>query len=237
MTHGLPGRRGIAAGDRPPAGRDGRPWRRSWSPAGRSTPSARSTYSHFSVMISFSRQPVRISSRTAAIAEGSSSPSALHLAQHLADAAQLGGAQEPLALLLPVLLDVLARVGAVRPQAPQLGEIEHLREDLQAAVGLIGDVPVLVVEAGDLLAAHLGDRPVAEEGQDELLEAPSVFLLRRGLQVHGDVLGVEPRGEVLHRHRVAAGVALGQRIDRLGAGRRGAGSPIPRACSGVTTLT
>ena len=104
------------------------------------------------------------------------------------------------------------------PQAPQLGEIEHLGEDLQAAVGLVGHVPVLVVEAGDFLAADLGDRPVAEEGEDELLEAPPVLLLRRGLEVHGDVLGIEPGGEILHRHRVAAGIALGQRIDALAQG-------------------
>ena len=80
---------------------------------------------------------------------------------------------------------------------------------------MVGHVPVLVVEAGELLAADLGDRAAAEEGQDELFEAAPVLLLRRGLQVHGDVLGIEPGGEILDRHRILAGVALGQRIDPL----------------------
>ena len=117
--------------------------------------------------------------------------------------------------------------------SPQLGEIKHLREDLQAAVGLVGDMTVLVVEAGDFLAADLGDRPVAEEGKDELLEAPPILLLRRCLQMHGDVLGIEPSGEILHCYRVAAAFALG--IPWRSAAR--CWIAVVRACSGVTTLT
>lgn len=133
--------------------------------------------------------------------------------QALAGAAQLGGRQEPLALLLPILPDVLPRVGAVRPEPPQLGEIEHLREDLQAAVGLVGDVPVLVVEASHFLAAHLSDRPVGEDGKDELLQAAPILPLRRGLEMYGDMFGIEAGGEIAHRHCVTAGIAPGQRID------------------------
>ena len=54
--------------------------------------------------------------------------------------------------------------------------------------------------------------------------------------MHGDVLGIEPRGEILHRYRVAAAVALGQRIDPLAQGREVLDGDR-RACSGVTMLT
>ena len=80
----------------------------------------------------------------------------LHLAQHLADTPQLGGAQEPLALLLRIFLDVLARVRSVRTQAPHLGEVEHLGDDLQAPVGVVGDVPEIVMDLGDVGPRHLG---------------------------------------------------------------------------------
>ncbi len=71
------------------------------------------------------------------------------------------------------------------------------------------------MEASNLLAADLGDRAVGEGGEDEDLQAAAVLLLRRCLEMHGDVLGIEPDGEILDRHGVAAGVALGQRIDPL----------------------
>jgi hypothetical protein len=79
-------------------------------------------------------------------------------------------------------------------------------------------VTIVVVEASDLLAADLGDRPVTEEGEDELLEASPIFLPHRGLEMHRNVLGIEVGGDILHRHRVAAAVALGQWIDTLAQG-------------------
>ena len=59
-----------------------------------------STCSHLSVMISPSRQPVRISRRVAAMDGGEFDSFGLHLAQHLANTLQFCGAQEPLALFL-----------------------------------------------------------------------------------------------------------------------------------------
>ena len=168
-------------------------------------------------MISFSRQPVRISSRTAAIADGISRPSA-SISSSTWPTRRSSAALRNRSRFSSRYFLMCLRGFEPSGRTPQLGEIEHLGEDLQAAVGLVGNVPVLVMEAGNLLAADLGDRPPAEEGEDELLEASPVLLLRRGLQVHGDVLGVEPGGEVLHCHRVAADVALGQRIDALAQG-------------------
>lgn len=89
---------------------------------------------------------------------------ALHLPQNLAHTAQFGGAEEALALLLGVLLDVLARVRAVRAQAPHLGEAEHLGDDLQAPVGLVGDVTKVVVELGDVGA---GDPTIGGAGKSD----------------------------------------------------------------------
>jgi hypothetical protein len=52
--------------------------------------------------------------------------------------------------------------------------------------------------------------------------------------VHGDVLGIEADGEILHRDRIAAGAAFGQRIDTLAQ----SGEVLDGdSASGVTTLT
>ena len=81
----------------------------------------------------------------------------LALAQDLAETAQLGGAQIALALLLLVLLDMAAGIGAVRAQPPDLGQVEGLGQKLQAAVGLDRGETEIVVEAGDVGPRDLGD--------------------------------------------------------------------------------
>jgi hypothetical protein len=58
------------------------------------------------------------------------------------------------------------------------------------------------------LSQNLADAPQLGGAQE-----PLTLLL--AVQVHRDMLSIEPRGQVLHRYRVAAGVALGQRIDTL----------------------
>ena len=73
-------------------------------------------------------------------------------------------------------------------------------------------MPVLVAEAGDLLAAHLGDEAPAEERQDRFLHGPAVLGSRRRLEVDGDVLGVEPLSQIANGERLAAVVAVGERI-------------------------
>ena len=54
-----------------------------------------------------------------------------------AEACEFVLCQEPLARLLPVALLMQARVRAVGPKPPELGEVEHLREHREGAVGLV----------------------------------------------------------------------------------------------------
>ena len=89
---------------------------------------------------------------------------ALGLAEDLAQALGLFGRQEPLALVLLVALDVPAGIGPVRPQAPDLGEREHLGEHAKRPVRLIGLVAQVEVQLGDVLSLHLGDPHLADRG-------------------------------------------------------------------------
>ena len=122
---------------------------------------------------------------------------------------QLGGAQEPLALLLRIFLDVLARVRSVRPQTPHLGEVEHLGDDLQAPIGVVGDVPEIVMDLGDVGARHLGHAMTPERRNDHALQHAPVALGRARLQPEGDVLLVEALGEFLDRDGPPVGIAPG----------------------------
>ena len=135
-----------------------------------------------------------------------------HLAQHFADPAQLGRTEEAFALFLGVLPDVLARVGPVRTQAPHLGEAEHLRDHLEAAVGLIGDVAQVVVELRDIGPRDPRDRQLPESGKDEALQVPSILFAGAGLHADGNVFLVEPLGQFLDCDGLATGVAFGRRV-------------------------
>ena len=59
------------------------------------------------------------------------------LVQGLSQACELFRRQEPLALALPALADVVAGVGVVRSQSPSFGQVHHLGQHAQRAVGLI----------------------------------------------------------------------------------------------------
>lgn len=140
---------------------------------------------------------------------GQFDPLRLHLAQHLADPAQFRRAEEPLTLLLGVLPDVLSRVGAVRTQAPHLGEAEHLRDHFEASVRLIWDVAEVVMELRHVRPGDARDRQLPERGKDEAFEVPAVLLGRARLHADRDVLLVEPLGQLLHSDRLAPRVSLG----------------------------
>ena len=62
-----------------------------------------------------------------------------------------------LALLFRILLDVPPRVGAVRSQAPEFGEVEHLGDDLEIAIGLVGTVPPIVMVFRDIGSGDIDD--------------------------------------------------------------------------------
>ena len=103
--------------------------------------------------------------------------------------------EEPLPLLLLVLLDMAARVAAVRAQAPGFCQVEHLPDHFEDPVRLVGRVPVLVVQIGDVLALDLGDRHVAQVGQHEFLDQPATRFDRPRLAPNLDMLDQIPLGE------------------------------------------
>lgn len=113
---------------------------------------------------------------------------AFHLAQDLADTTQLGGAEEPLPLLLRVLPDVLARVGAVGTEAPNFREVKHFRDHPETPIGLVGDMSEVVVELGDICAGDLGDADLAEGREDKAPKVAPVLIGCAGLDPDRDVL-------------------------------------------------
>lgn len=155
-------------------------------------------------------------------------PFSFHLAQHLADPPQLRRAKEPFALLLRVFPDVLARVGPVRTQAPHFRQAEHLRDHLEAAVGLIGDVPQVVVELRDIVPGDPRDCELPEGGQDEALQIPAILFSRAGLHADGDVFLVEPLGQFLDGDSLAPSIAFRSRV--LPVARGGDDGDGPDAC-------
>ena len=58
--------------------------------------------------------------------------------ERVSEPRQFGRRQEALALRLGELLDMAARIRTVRPQAPPLGEVEHLGQHREHAVRLVG---------------------------------------------------------------------------------------------------
>ena len=139
----------------------------------------------------------------------------LGLAQDLAQTLGLLGRQEPLALALLVALDVAAGIGPVRPQAPDLGEGEHLGEHAERPVRLVGLVAHVEMQFGDVLTLHLGDPHLADRGVDEERHRPTVLPLGAGLAVGGDILFEEPPAELGH-DRFGLALCIGiARIDTL----------------------
>ena len=149
-------------------------------------------------------------------------------AQHLADTSQLSRAQEPLALLLRILLDVLARIAAVWTQAPHLGKVEHLGDHLQAAIGVVGDVAEIVMELGDVGTRHLGYTVIANPRNDKPLQHPPVAFGGARLETEIDVLSLEPLGEFLDRDSPPIGIAPRRGI--LAILGRGNNSDCPASC-------
>lgn len=146
-------------------------------------------------------------------------PLGLHLAQHLANPPQLGGTEEAFALFLGVFADVLARIGAVRAQAPHLGKVEHLGDHFQTAVGLIGNVAQIVMKLGHVSARDLGHQTPAEGGQDETPQIAPVFPGGAGFEPDRDVLRIKALGHFPDRHGRASVVAVRRRV--LAITRRG----------------
>ena len=65
------------------------------------------------------------------------------------------------------------RIGPVGPQTPKLGKIEHLRDDLNVAVRLVGAIPPVVMIFGDIGAGHVDDAQMPNGGKDEEFQVPA----------------------------------------------------------------
>ena len=189
---------------------------------------SRFTSSQRRVWISLSRQPVSMSRRIAVTEARVSEPSASISCRTWPSRWNSSSVQEPLALLLLVLLHEAAGVGTVLAQAPGLREIEHLPDHLEDAVRLVGCVPVLVMQGGDVFPVYVVDRHLAEIGDHEFLHQPAAGLDRPRLAPDLDVLDQIPLGELGdggHGRRlrgfgigVFTGLDAGDDLGRLGAG-------------------
>ena len=147
------------------------------------------------------------------------------LVQDLPQPREFLGVQEPLTLLLLVALDVKAGVGTVRTKTPYLRLVEYLGKHPQRPVGLVGRLPQLVMQFGDVAALYVAHLAPADPGVDEELHRSAVLVGRARLAVIGNVFLEEPLAELLHRHRPAALVPGSGRVAAaLGLGNRGHGA-------------
>ena len=113
-------------------------------------------------------------------------------------------------------------------KAPGFREIEHLPNHLEDPVRLVGGVPVLVVQIGDVFAFDIVDRHVAEIGQHEFLDQPSAGLDSSRLapdlnmfdQIPFDELGHGGRRRLLRGFGVwiLPGLDAGDHLGRIAAG-------------------
>ncbi len=137
---------------------------------------------------------------------------AFHLPQHLANATKLCRAEETFPFFFGVFPNVLARVRAVRTEPPHFSEAEHLGNNLQAAIGLVGDVPQVVMELGDVGPGDVGDRQPTEGRENEALQVAAVLLGRACLHPDRDVLLVEAVRQLLDRDDLPSSVTFGGRV-------------------------
>ena len=128
----------------------------------------------------------------------------LDLGQHQAEPLEFLVSQETLAPLLLVLLHEAARVAAVRPQAPGFRKVEHLADDFEDPVRLVGRGPVPVVQRRDVFAFDIVDGELAELGQHELLHQPAAARDGPWLAAHFDMLDEVPLREVGNRGGVGS---------------------------------
>ena len=102
-------------------------------------------------------------------------------------------AQIPFTFGLGIFFDVAAGIGAVGSKPPHFGQIEHLGDHAQRAIGLIGNVGIGVVQLGDVGACDVRDLSPPQLTVNEKREGAPVFRLRGGLAADERVLAHEPR--------------------------------------------
>ena len=79
-------------------------------------------------------------------------------------------------------------------------------------VGVVGDVPEVVMDLGDVSPGYLGHAMAPERRNDHPLQHPPVALGRARFQPKRDVLFIEAVGELLDRDGPPVGIAPGGRI-------------------------
>ena len=119
------------------------------------------------------------------------------LPQNLTEPGKFILGQIALALLLGVLLDMTTGVGAVGAKPPDFGQVERLRQELKAAVGLDRRVAEGVMELGDVRALDLADAQVADPVPDVGLGVVAVADDRAGFAMLGGVLVDDSPAEVV----------------------------------------
>ena len=119
----------------------------------------------------------------------------LDVVQDPPEPAELLLRQKPLPLVLLVLADGASRVRPCLPQAPHLGQGEHLVQDVEHLVRPVRGPAKAVVQRRDVLALDRSHRHVAERRQDPPGEGAPVGTQGRWLAAHRHVLGEEPLRE------------------------------------------
>ena len=96
-----------------------------------------------------------------------------------------------------------AGIGAIGPVAPQFGQVEHLSDERQHAVGLGGRLLHALHQRSDVVARDLMNLLAAEGRDDEAVNLVLVAGLRAGLVVRLGVVVHEPAAQLLDRRRLA----------------------------------
>ena len=96
---------------------------------------------------------------------------------------------------------MLARVGAFRPEPPELGRGEHGRQNPEGAIRRVGDHPHLVMQSDHVGAGDPGNPPPAEPGEHVLPDRTLVAVRGAGFAAGWDVFLHEAPGELVHGRR------------------------------------
>ena len=130
-------------------------------------------------------------------------PLGLGLVQVGEQADHLFVGDEPGRAFFRVLGHVAAGIGAIGPIAPQFGQVEHLSDERQHAVGLGGRFLHALHQRGDVVARDLVNLLATEGRDDEAVDLVLVAGLRAGLVVRLGVVVHEPAAQFLDRRRLA----------------------------------
>jgi hypothetical protein len=143
-------------------------------------------------------------------------PPGLRLADRSPQPRELLAGQEPLAAVLPELLDPTSRIHSLGDNAAASGEGIHAADDGQDAIGLERGRLELPVQPRDLRSRDLVGLSSPEFRLDDFVQEVPVEGDGSGLALLLDVLGHEPVGQASDRERAAFGGLLSRRVVTMG---------------------